>query len=110
MTWEFPEFICTLPEVDIQLAGVSGHVLQDKRQQAVFLRFDRDVDVPEHSHRAQWELVLAGEVRLQVQDQERVYRAGDSFFIPKGVPHGATVMAGYRAVIFFDQADRYQAK
>ena len=65
MTWEFPEFICNLPEVDINLAGVSGHVLQGKRQQAVFLRFDQDVEVPEHSHRAQWELVLAGEVRLR---------------------------------------------
>jgi quercetin dioxygenase-like cupin family protein len=110
MTWEFPEFICNLPEVDIDLAGVSGHVLQGKRQQAVFLRFDEDVEVPEHSHRAQWELVLAGEVRLRVQERERIYRAGDSFFIPKGVLHGATVLAGYRAVIFFDEPERYRAK
>jgi quercetin dioxygenase-like cupin family protein len=41
--------------------------------------------------------------------EARTYWQGESFFIPEGVKHGAHVMAGYRAIIFFDQADRYQA-
>ena len=63
-----------------------------------------------HSHRAQWELVIAGEVRLTKEGQERTYREGESFYIPEGVEHAGKVKAGYRAVIFFDQIDRYKAK
>ncbi len=107
---DFPEFVTKLPEIDIPFDGVSGHLLQGETQQAVFVHFAKDTVVPKHSHRAQWELVIASEVRLEMEGQERVCRAGDSFFIPEGVEHGATVKAGYRAVIFFDQADRYQAK
>ena len=55
-------------------------------------------------------LLVAEELRLTVDGVENTYREGDSFFIPAGAVHGAVVGAGYRAVIFFDQADRYQAK
>jgi quercetin dioxygenase-like cupin family protein len=74
------------------------------------LHFERDTVVPRHSHRAQWELVITGEVELEMEGEKLVQRAGDSFFIPAGVEHGASVKAGYRAVVFFDQADRYHAK
>ena len=36
-------------------------------------------------------LVVAGEVRLRTPDGERTYTAGESFFIPEGVTHGAVV-------------------
>jgi quercetin dioxygenase-like cupin family protein len=38
------------------------------------------------------------------------YRAGDAFVIPAGEPHSAVVQPGYRAVVVFDQADRYRAR
>lgn len=107
---EFPDFIMDLPELDISLEGVSGHLLQGESHQAAFVRFEHDLVVPEHSHRAQWELVVAGEVRLTVEGKETTYSEGQSFYIPEGVVHGATVSAGYRGVIFFDQPDRYSAK
>jgi quercetin dioxygenase-like cupin family protein len=99
---EFPDFITALPELDLPFEGASGRVLQGERQQVAFLSFAKDLSVPEHSHRAQWELVLAGTVTLRMQGTERVYRPGDSFYIPEGVVHGADVHAGYRAIIFFD--------
>jgi len=107
---EFPEFITKLPELDMPFDGVSGHLLQGESQQAAFARFDKDVEVPMHSHRAQWELVIVGEVRLTMEGEERTYREGESFYIPEGVEHAGKVKAGYRAVIFFDQTDRYRAK
>ena len=107
---DFPEFITKLPELDIPFEGVSGHLLQGENQQVAFARFDKDTEVPMHSHRAQWELVMAGEVRLTMEGQERTYREGESFYIPEDVEHAGKVKAGYRAVIFFDQIDRYQAK
>ena len=107
---DFPGFIRTLPELDLPFSGASGHLLQGSNQQVAFARFDEDVEVPEHSHRAQWELVIAGEVALTIEGVETVYRTGESFYIPEGVPHAGRVRAGYRAIIFFDQADRYRSK
>lgn len=107
---DFPQFIRELPEVDIPIDGVSGYILQGKDEQVAFLEFEVDAEIPEHSHHAQWELVVAGEVKLRMADEGRICTAGDSFFIPAGVVHSATVRAGYRSVVFFDQADRYRTK
>jgi quercetin dioxygenase-like cupin family protein len=107
---EFPQFIRELPAVEVPFPGVSGHLLQGRTQQVAFLRFEDDVEVPEHSHNAQWELVIAGEVRLRMGAETKTYRAGDSFYIPAGEAHGASVRAGYRSIVFFDQADRYRAR
>ena len=106
----FPEFIQKLPALDIDLSGVSGHILQAADHQVVFVTFDEDTVVPVHSHRAQWELVIAGKVCLAVEGKEHIYRSGESFYLPAGVEHGAVVHAGYRAVIVFDQPDRYAAR
>ena len=106
---EFPDFITTLPVLDIPFEGMSGHLLQGESQQVAFVRADTDTTVPEHSHRAQWELVIAGEARLTMGGETRTHRQGDSFHIPEGVEHSARVLAGYRAVVFFDQIDRYRA-
>ena len=105
---DFPEFIRRLPDIDIPLAGVTGQLLQGDKQQVVFLEASEDTPVPEHSHRAQWELVIAGKVDLTIRGEKRTYRAGDSFYIPEGIPHSALVYAGFRSVIFFDQTDRYR--
>lgn len=107
---EFPQFIRGLPAVDVPFQGVSGHLLQGNNHQVAFLQFETDVEVPEHSHNAQWELVMDGEVALRREGITETYRAGDSFYIPAGQEHGASVKAGYKAVIFFDQMDRYQTK
>ncbi|MBI4879953.1 MAG: cupin domain-containing protein [Planctomycetes bacterium] len=106
---EFPEFIRDLPQADVPISGVTGRLLQGERNQVVFFSFARDVAVPEHSHGAQWEIVVAGEVRLTLQGEERTYRAGESFFVPAGAQHSAQVRAGFRSIAVFDQADRYRA-
>ena len=106
----FPPFIERLPEVDLPFAGATGHLLQGETVQAVFIRFAQDVAAPAHHHNAQWEIVLAGEVELEKDGEKRVYRVGESFYIPEGVIHAAQVKAGYHALILFDQPDRYRAK
>lgn len=107
---DFPEFIRKLPELELPFDGASGHLLQGGSQQVVFVRIERDVHVAAHRHAAQWELAVAGEAVLTMAGETRTYRAGESFYIPAGVEHSAEVKAGYRAIIFFDQADRYRAK
>jgi mannose-6-phosphate isomerase-like protein (cupin superfamily) len=107
---QFPEFIQTLPEVDLPFDGVSGWLLQGDTRQVVFLQCHQLTDVPAHSHRSQWELVIDGEVELHMEGKTQVHRAGDSFYIPEGIEHGATIQPGYKAIVFFDQTDRYQTR
>ena len=106
----FPEFVDQLPEIDLDLSGVTGRLLQARDHQVVFFCFDQETVVPDHSHGAQWEVVIAGEVVLRTGGEERNYRAGDSFFIADGQVHGAVVRAGFRSVAFFAQADRYATR
>ena len=83
-------------------------MVQGKTSQVVFLEFEKDVDVPEHSHESQWELVVAGKVEVDIAGVSKTYVKGDCFFIPKGVKHSAHVFAGYASVAFFNEPDRYK--
>jgi quercetin dioxygenase-like cupin family protein len=104
---EFPAFVLDLPRIAIPLEYVTGYLIQGARHQVVFVHFERETVVPTHSHRAQWELVVTGEVRLEMGGGVRTYTPGESFYISEGKEHGATVGADYRAIIIFDQPDRY---
>ena len=107
---DFPEFIRHLPQLEIPISGVTGNLLQGQNQQVAFVHFAADTVVPAHSHSAQWELVIDGQVRLRLAGEEKLFISGESFYIPAGVEHGATVNAGYRAVVFFDEPSRYTSK
>jgi len=107
---EFPSFILDNPEVDFPFPGVQGWMISSDRQQAVFVVFSETVEVPEHSHADQWEMVISGRAELHRNGGTEVFGPGDNFFVPAGQPHSATVQAGYRAVIVFDAPDRYRAK
>jgi hypothetical protein len=47
--------IQSLPQRTIPYQGVNGYILQVTKQQVVFMEFEHDVDIPEHSHESQWE-------------------------------------------------------
>ena len=104
---QFPDFLTRFPEAAVPFDGVRAWMVQGESHQVVFVEFREEVDVPEHSHQEQWELVLAGSVVLRVEGNEREYRNGDSFFIPAGALHSARVNAGYRAIIVFNEPNRY---
>jgi quercetin dioxygenase-like cupin family protein len=53
---------------------------------------------------------LSGNVVLHREGRSEEHGPGQSFLIPAGVPHAATVRAGYRALIVFNERDRYRAK
>ena len=106
----FPDFVTRFDQAAMPFDGVRAWMVQGDRNQVIFADFSRELDVPEHSHGDQWELVLAGEVTLRTPGKERTYRAGERFFIPGGTPHSAHVGAGYRAIIVFDEPDRYRRR
>ena len=54
----FPDFIEKLPQAEVPVPGVQAFLLQAARHQVAFLRSDKDMSMPEHSHGAQMEIPL----------------------------------------------------
>jgi quercetin dioxygenase-like cupin family protein len=106
----FPEIITSLPEADIPIKGVRSYLFQAKNQQFVFMSFENDAEVPEHSHEAQWGVVLDGEIELTIGAKKHTLRKGATYFIPKDVKHSARIRRGYKDLTLFDRKDRYKAK
>ena len=106
----FPEPIQKLPEADIPLKGVKAFLSQGKNHQIIFMEFENDVDLPEHSHDSQWEIVVEGKVDLVVEGINKTNKKGERFYIPNGAKHSAKIYAGYTSFAFFDQKDRYRPK
>ena len=74
------------------------------------MEFDKDVEVPEHFHESQWEIVIEGSVDYFQDGVKHSYKKGDRFFVPKGKKHSAKIYAGYASIVFFNQRDRYKMK
>ena len=105
-----PEFVKSLPEIALPIAGARGWMIQGVGQQVVFIEFAQTVEVPEHTHDHQWEFALAGKVELHRTGATEVYEQGHNFHVPAGQAHAATVHAGYQAMIVFNTPDRYLPK
>lgn len=106
----FPEIITKLPEADIPIEGLDSYLLQGENQQIVFMSFEKDTEVPEHSHEGQWAVILDGQIELTIGGDTRTYRRGDTYYIPRGVKHGARIKKGYKDLTLFDQRQRYKSK
>ena len=106
----FPPIITNLPKADIPFEGLEAYLLQGENQQVIFMRFARGAEVPEHSHEAQWAVVLDGEIELTVDGKTRIHRKGDSYYIPRNAVHSAKVSADYSDITLFNQPDRYTVK
>lgn len=106
----FPEPILRLPLADIPLKGAKAYISQSGDHQVLFMEFEEDVDVPEHSHDNQWAVVLDGRIDLTVAGIEHTYGKGDRYFIPVGIKHLARIYAGYADITFFADSHRYKPK
>ena len=53
-----PEPIRNLPEADIPLDGIRAYLSQASDHQLIFMQFDKDVDLAEHSYAVQAGFVL----------------------------------------------------
>ena len=106
----FPEPIRTLPEADIPLDGIRSYLSQAKDHQLIFMQFEKDVDLPEHSHAAQAGFVLSGRIDLTIDGVQRKYSKGDIYYIPENVKHSGKIYAGYADITFFNEPNRYKAK
>jgi len=109
---QLPDFITSLPEIDAPFppSKVKTHALPSDRGLAVFFEILEDMDLPPHSHKAQWGTVLDGQIELTIGGETRIYRPGDSYNIPTGVVHSGKIPAGTKVIDFFEEPDRYKLK
>ena len=106
----FPEPISNLPEADIPLSGIKAFLSQSENHQIIFMEFEEDIDLPEHSHAAQVGIVIKGKIDLLFSDELRTYGKGDIYYIPSGVKHSGSIYAGYADITFFNEPNRYKKK
>jgi quercetin dioxygenase-like cupin family protein len=106
----YPDMIRGLPEIDIPIAGVRGWLLQGGATQIVFFDIEPVGAIPPHSHKAQWGVVLEGEMELTIDGETATRRKGDWYFIPAGVVHSATITKRIQVIDIFDEPARYQTK
>ncbi|WP_291856429.1 cupin domain-containing protein [Marinilabilia sp.] len=104
----FPKPIQELPLADIPMKGVEARLSQGVSHQILFMKFSEDVYLPEHSHEAQWGIVLEGKIELTIDGRKSTFVKGDRYYIPRGVVHSGKVFAGYADVTFFNEKDRYR--
>ena len=108
----YPDFIMTLPALDVPFPEdvVQTRAIRSDAGLTVFFTFLQDMELPEHAHGPQWGTVVEGEIELTIGGDTRIYRPGDSYYMPDGVPHSARIKAGTRVIDAFAEADRYPIK
>lgn len=106
----FPEPIRNLPEADIPLDGIRAYLSQSRNHQLIFMQFEKDVDLSEHTHAAQVGFVLDGRIDLVIDGVEQCFIKGDIYHIPAGMLHSGKIHAGYADITFFEEPDRYPVK
>ncbi|MFC1838476.1 cupin domain-containing protein [Thermodesulfobacteriota bacterium] len=106
----FPGPIVDLPEADIPIDGIRAYLSQAADHQLIFMQFEKDADLPEHSHAAQVGFVLRGKIELTINNIKNEFRKGDIYFIPEGKKHSGKIYAGYADITFFNESDRYKMK
>lgn len=110
MSKAFPELITKLPQADIPFTGVKGWISQGANHQVVFMEIEPIGKVAEHSHGAQWGIVVDGEMKLTIGGQTLTYRKGDHYFIPEGVLHSAEFSVKTLVIDCFADKERYRVK
>jgi quercetin dioxygenase-like cupin family protein len=108
--FDFPEAIKHLEEAAIPFPGCKAYMIQGIGEQVLFMTFEQDVELPEHSHEAQWGIVLSGRIELKIANERKIYSKGDNYYVPKDVIHSGKIYAGYSDITYFNQKDRYKFK
>ncbi len=106
----FPKPIQNLPAADIPINGLKAYLSQGENHQIIFMEFENDVDLPEHSHESQYGIVLEGRIDLTINGVKKTYKKGDRYFIAKDTIHSGKIYAGYADMTFFNQKERYKKK
>ena len=97
-----PDIITKIPNRDYGIEDLEVHVDHTSTGTVYFVSATKEVPFPEHSHAAQWTIVVSDECRFTANGKTTVYRQGETYFIPAGLKHQLTLCAGYSEVDYVD--------
>jgi len=106
----YPDCIRELPKAKISLEGVQAWIAQGTEIQIAFFEIEPIGIVPPHSHSAQYGFVIQGEMLLTIGNETKLYKRGDSYYIPEGVVHSAEFKTFCRIMDFFAEPLRYETE
>ena len=106
----FPDPIRQLPLADIPIEGLTAYLSQSVTHQTLYMYFEKDTQLPEHSHADQIGFILEGRIDLIIDGEKFEFSKGDRYHIPSGVAHSAKIYAGYADITVFMEPDRYKIK
>lgn len=98
----FPKAIEKLPLAYLLFQGARAFLSTGEGHQILFMEFEEDVDLPEHSHEAQYGIVLEERIELEINGEKKIYQKGDRYYIQAGVKHSGKIYAGYADMTFFN--------
>jgi quercetin dioxygenase-like cupin family protein len=105
-----PDWIRDLPRADTSFTGLEGPMLSGPHGQVVFFGAAEEIEVPLHSHGAQWGIVVTGRLHLTVDGEAEIYEPGDTYDVPADAEHSARLEAGTLVIDVFQDPDRYSPK
>lgn len=102
----FPEFFQKLPKLagfdsDLPTRAMSDRVL------VIFNEEPEDYSAPVHVNSNEWGYVIKGQISITMNGETTDHPAGDAFFIPEGVPHSMSHIAGTVGFTVFEDPDRF---
>lgn len=98
----FPEIIDHIPLKDYGISGLIVHSDHTSTGTVYFVEADKEVPFPEHSHAAQWTIVVSGKCAFTANGETKTYVKGDTYYIPTGLRHQITLYPGYAEVDYVD--------
>lgn len=91
----FPDFVNQLPKLDYGLDGLVVHADTSALGETYFVYAEKEIVFPEHSHGAQFTVVLSGKCDFTADGKTTAYSQGDVYLIYAGQRHQITLHPGY---------------
>ncbi len=105
-----PEMITKLPEIVMPNDSIKGYLIQGESNQSIFFIVKAGAYLPEHSHAAQWGVVLEGEFEIAFGGDKKVFKKGDTYFVPEGVLHSGKYITDVISFDVFDDKNKFKTK
>ncbi|MEZ0075389.1 cupin domain-containing protein [Planotetraspora sp. GP83] len=104
----YPEFFHKLSKPDVPMDGLKAWMMSDKIQ-VIFYELPEGSKAGEHTHGAEWGIIVDGAISITMNGETTTYGKGDTYFIPAGVPHSVVNHPGVVGIDVFEEPDRFPA-
>lgn len=105
-----PEMITKLPEIDMPGDSIKGYMIQGETNQTIFFVVKAGTYLPEHSHASQWGTVIEGEFEISFNGEKKIYRKGDTYFVPEGTLHSGKYITDVISFDVFDDKNKFELR